>query len=141
MNDLPPNAFIGRTEAPADADLSRALGDFKPLWDGLIGEMTDEHGVAQEWRCQSVKTGWLLRLKRGKRTILWMAPCEGSFRVMFILGERAVLAARQSGLSARLMRIIDEAPHYPEGTGIRLQIKGPRDIPAIRKLATIKLEN
>ena len=70
-----------------------------------------------------------------------MAPCEGSFRVSFILGERAVLAARQSGLSARLLKTIDEAPKYPEGTGIRLQIKGPKDMPAVRKLAVAKLEN
>jgi hypothetical protein len=39
------------------------------------------------------------------------------------------------------VRIIDEAPKYPEGTGVRLHIKGPRNIPAVRKLAVIKLEN
>ncbi len=142
MSDLAPNAFIGRTERPTDADLAVALGATKPLWDGLIRDMADRHGVAiQEWNSYSLKAGWALRLKRAKRTILWMAPCEGSFRVSFILGERAVLAARQSGLSARLLRIIDEAPRYPEGTGVRLHIKGPRDIPAVRKLAVVKLEN
>jgi len=60
---------------------------------------------------------------------------------MFALGEKAVLAARRSGLPARLVRIIDEAPKYPEGPGVQLHIKGPRDIPAVRKLAVIKLEN
>ena len=94
-----------------------------------------------EWRCYSLKTGWALRLKRAKRTILWMSGCEGSFRVSFILGERAVLAARQSGLSAWLLRIVDEAPKYPEGTGVRLHIKGPRDIRDVRKLTAVKLEN
>jgi hypothetical protein len=142
MSDAFPNAFIGRTETPADADLAATLGAAKPLWDELIADMAQRHGVAiQEWRSYSPKTGWALRLKRGKRTILWMAPCRGSFQVMFILGGKAILAARQSGLSARLQRIIDEAPKYPEGTGVRLQIKGPRDIPAISKLAGIKLEN
>jgi Protein of unknown function (DUF3788) len=142
MSDLVPNAFIGRAERPTDADLAGALGATKPLWDGLIADMADRHDVAmQEWKRSSHKTGWALLLKRAKRTILWMAPCEGSFRVSFILGERAVLAARQSGLSARLRKIIDEAPKYPEGTGVRLQIKGPKDMPAVRKLAVAKLEN
>ncbi len=142
MSDAVANAFIGRTEQPTDAGLADALGATKPIWDGLIDEMATQHGVAiQEWRSYSLKSGWALRLKRGKRTILWMAPCAGSFQVMFILGDRAVRAARQGGLSARLMRILDEAPKYPEGTGVRLHIKGPRDIPAIRKLAVVKLEN
>jgi hypothetical protein len=142
MSDLVPNAFIGRAERPTDADLAGALGATKPLWDGLIADMADRHGVAvQEWKCSSPKTGWALLLKRAKRTILWMAPCQGSFRVSLILGGRAVLAARQSGPSARLLKIIDQAPKYPEGTGLRLQIKGPRDMAAVRKLAVAKLEN
>ena len=78
MSELPPNAFIGREETPTDADLAAALGTAKPLWDRLIAEMAERHGVAlQEWRSYSAKFGWALRLKRGKRTILWMAPCEG----------------------------------------------------------------
>ena len=142
MSAMAPNAFIGKTTAPADADLGKALGPLKPVWDQLIADLAARHDVAiQEWKCHSLKAGWSLRLKRGKRTILWMAPCEGCFRVMFILGDKAVLAARRSGLSARVLRIIDQAERYPEGTGIRIHIKGPKDIPTVKKLAVIKLEN
>jgi len=142
MSDLIPNAFIGKAEQPTDADLARALGTTKLLWDQLIADMADRHMVAvQEWKHSSPKTGWSLLLKRAKRTILWMAPCEGGFRVSLILGERALMSARQSGLSARLLKIIDEAPKYPEGKGIRLQIKGPRDIALVMKLAVAKLKN
>jgi len=142
MSDLAPNAFIGRADRPTDEDLAGVLGPTKPLWDGLVADMSDRHGVTiQEWSSYSLKAGWSLRLKRGKRTILWMSPLQRSFLVTFILGDRAVAAARQSGLSARLLRTLDEAPRYPEGTGIRLPIKGPRDIAAVRKLAVVKLEN
>lgn len=127
---------------PTDADLAAALGTTKPLWDGLTAEMAERHHVAvQEWRSYSLKSGWALRLQRGKRTVLWMSPCQGSFRVAFSLGEKAVLAARRSGLSARLMQTIDESPRYPEGTGVRLPIKKASDIAAVRKLAAIKLAN
>jgi hypothetical protein len=142
VSDIAPNAFIGKTERPTDSDLEKAMGPTKPVWDGLIADLAAQHGVSiQEWNSYSVKAGWSLRLKRGKRTIVWLAPCERCFRVAFILGEKAVQAARQCGLSAPALRALNEAPKYPEGTGIRLLIKGPRDIPTVRKLAAVKLAN
>lgn len=62
-------------------------------------------------------------------------------RVAFILGDKAVEPARQRGLSRRVLRMIDLAERYPEGTSIRLQIKGIKDIPTVKKLAEIKLQN
>ena len=139
---LPPNAFIGRPERPTDADLVRALGPAKLVWDDLLADLAAKHDVTvQEWTTYSLKAGWSLRLKRRKRTIVWMAPCEGCFRVAFILGDKALMAARRSGLSARTLRALDGGERYPEGTGIRLLIKGPRDIPTVKELAVVKLEN
>jgi len=142
MSDLAPNAFIGKTEPPTDADLDQALGPAKAVWEQLIADLAAEHGVTTwEWKSYSPKTGWALRLKRGKRTIVWLGPCKRSFRVLFILGEKAVSAARQSGLSASAVRMLDTAERYPEGTCIRFQIKGPRYIRTLKKLAEIKLQN
>ena len=142
MTDMPPNAFIGRSEKPTAADLDNALGAARPIWDGLITDLAAQHEVTiQEWSSYSPKHGWALRLKRGKRTILWLGPAMGCFTVAIILGGRAMVAARQSKLSAAALRALDEAPKYPEGTGVRLVIKGPKDIPTVKKLATVKLEN
>jgi hypothetical protein len=68
-------------------------------------------------------------------------PCEGFFTVLFILGGKAMQAARQCKLPSRVVKTMDEAPKYPEGTGIRLVVKSPRDIASLTKLAVIKLEN
>ena len=142
MSGLAPNAFIGRTEPPTDADLDKTLGPAKGVWDQLITDLAVEHGVTiHEWRSYSPKAGWSLRLKRGKRTIVWMSPCARSFQVTFILGDRAMAAARESGLSPTVVRMLDTAQKYPEGTCIRFQIKGPRYIRAVRKLAEIKRKN
>ena len=138
---MSPNAFIGKTEMPSDADLGKALDSAKPVWDQLIADLAQHQVTTQEWRCYSPKAGWALRLKRGKRTIVWLAPCEGRFRVSFILGDKAVLAARHSGLSARIIELIDQAEKYPEGTGVRLELKGRKDLPTVMKLAAIKLKN
>jgi len=137
-----PNAFIGRTKAPSDADLATALGTVKPLWDEIVVGMAEELGLTgSEWKSYGVKHGWALQLRRGKRNIVHLAPCEGSIRVLFILGDRAVAAARATKLGARAAKLIDDAPRYPEGTGIRLEVSRPRQIPLVRKLARIKLDN
>jgi len=142
MTGMTPNAFIGKAEKPTDSDLAAALGPAKPLWDGLIADLAAQQEVTiQEWSSYSIKAGWSLRLKKKKRTIVWMAPCNGCFRVAFILGDKAVQAARKGALPARVLRALDEAEKYPEGTGIRLEIERPRDLPMVKKLAAIKLAN
>ncbi len=137
-----PNAFIGWAEKPSEAELDKALGPSSAAWRALISDLAAGHGVdIQEWSGYSRKAGWSLRLKRGKRTILWLSPCQGCFRVAFILGDKALLAARQARLPASAVAALDSAPRYPEGTGVRFLIRGPKDLPAIMKLAVVKMEN
>jgi len=136
------NAFIGKTTKPTGEELAAELGPAKAVWDLFIAELADENGVnLQEWSSYSPKAGWSLRLKRKKRTIVWLAPCQGCFRVAFILGDKAMKAARECGFPQRIVKILEEAPKYPEGTGVRLAIKAARDIAVLKKLAAIKLRN
>jgi len=55
------------------------------------------------------------------------------------LGDKALLAAQHGALSAQAMRAFQQAERYPEEPG-PLLIKGPKDIPTVRKLAVAKLE-
>jgi len=136
------NAFIGHAEQPTDGELTAALGPAKVLWNQLIDVLADECGVVgQEWNSYSPKAGWSLRLKREQRNIVYLSPCLGCFRVSFALGDKALLAARQSKLPPRIIRIIYEAKRYAEGTGVRLEVKASKDLAAVRTLAAIKLAN
>lgn len=135
-----PNAFIGKSQKPTDADLSAALGSAKALWGKLLASLAAQYDLtAREWNSYSLKAGWALRLKRKGRNILYLAPCRGCFRVMFILGDKAVTAARQSDLTPGVIKIINTAPRYPEGTGVRLEIKKAKDLETVTRLAGIKL--
>ena len=137
-----PNAFVDHAEEPTSAELSAALGSTNEIWNRLVESMAEEYGVnVQEWNSYSLKSGWSLRLKLKKRNILHMAPCKGCFRVAFILGDKAVSAAKQIKLPKSLTAAIENAPRYPEGTGVRLLVKRMSDLPAIHKLAAIKLAN
>jgi hypothetical protein len=135
---MSPNAFIGRTKPPTDEELSTELGAARALWDELLAELALP---IQEWNSYSPKAGWSMKLKLKKRTILYLAPCHGSFRVAFVLGDKAMEAARQVKLPKAVLKIIDEAPRYPEGTGVRLEIAARKDLAAVKKLAEVKLAN
>ena len=58
----------------------------------------------------------------------------------FIFRRRAVEAARHSTLPRRVVKLIDEGKRYPEGTAVRIEAVGGKDIAAIVKLAAIKLQ-
>jgi len=134
------NAFIDKPKKPTAAELTAALGPSKALWDQLLAGLADEHNLTvQEWNSYSRKAGWSLRLKLKDRNILYLTPCQGCFFVSFALGDKAVQAARQSGLPQSVIKIIDEARRYAEGTGIRIEMKKPRDIKIAKQLAAIKL--
>jgi Protein of unknown function (DUF3788) len=136
------NAFIDKLTKPTDKELAAELGSAKALWDQLVSELAKEHGVTErEWNSYSKKAGWSLRLKRKKRVIVYLAPCHGCFRVAFIFGGKAVKAAREVRLPARVLKIIDEAPHYAEGTGVRLDVKTVEDVVVVKRLAAVKLQN
>lgn len=136
------NAFIGKAKKPTEEELAAALGPAKVVWDRFVTGLAEENGVdVQEWSSYSRKAGWSLRVKRKKRTIVWLAPCQRCFRVAFILGDKAMKASRKCGLPPRMLKILEEAPKYPEGTGVRIAVKGAKDIAMLKKLAEIKLAN
>ncbi len=135
-----PNAFIDKPKKPTAAELTAALGPSKALWDRLLAGLADEHNLTvQEWNSYSRKAGWSLRLKLKDRNILYLTPCQGCFFVSFALGDKAVTAARQSNLPPGVIKIINEAKRYAEGTAVRLEIKKPKDIEIVKQLAAIKL--
>jgi len=59
--------------------------------------------------------------------------------VAFILGDRAVKAARQSDLPKSILKINQDAPHYAERAGVRLEVKKSADLGTVSKLALINL--
>ena len=126
------NAFIGKAEAPSDAELAAELGTAKALWDRVCAGLR----LPGEWHSYSKKAGWSMRLKRGERNIAYLIPGNGQFEVSMVFGDRAVAAARERGLAA----MFEGAKRYPEGTAVRFPVKAPRDFTNLKKLVEVKLE-
>jgi hypothetical protein len=134
------NAFVDKCEQPADDEVAAELGRSKSVWDRLLQELAQEYQlVDREWHSYSRKAGWALRLKRGDRSIVYLGPGHGCFRVSFVLGDKAVEAARAARLPQSVLDIIAVAKRYPEGTAVRLTLSAARDLPAVKKLVEAKL--
>lgn len=136
------NAFIGHTAKPSSLEVATALGPSAATWTQFVDWLADVHGVLiHEWKSDSLRYGWSLRLKKKDRTIVYLAPCQGCFRVSFVLGPQAMEVVRQTHFPPAVTQAIAEAPHDAEGTGIRLMVHKPADLLPLRTLAEIKLAN
>ena len=133
--------FDDKSTPPTDPALDAALGATRDLWRDLKKRIALRFPPIDEvWGFASKSTGWGLRLKQGERTILYMTPCEGYFLASFALGEKAVKVAQDSKLPRAVLNVIDRAPRYAEGRGVRLEIRKARDLAAIETLALAKMQ-
>ncbi|MGB5107573.1 MAG: DUF3788 family protein [Candidatus Zixiibacteriota bacterium] len=134
--------FDDKTMQPSDNDLAKALGRTLTLWNELQERISALFSPAIiEWGYAGKSTGWGMRIKKEKRVIVYMTPCNDHFLASFALGEKAVKAAHESGLPAPILEIIDDAPRYAEGRGVRIQVRTTTDVRNIERLAVIKLAN
>ena len=136
------SAFDDKSKEPLAADLRSTLSRSSAHWDNLIAHIEAEFApLDKAWQFAGVKWGWSLRLKQKKRTVLYMTPCSKHFLVGFALGEKAVKAAHAFPLSDSILAIIDRAPKYAEGRGVRVEVKTKKDVAAVKELAAVKMAN
>ena len=56
-----------------------------------------------------------------------------------VLGEKAAKAARADRLPEAVLRLVDEAPRYGEGRGVRMTVSTPADLQTALALAALKM--
>ena len=136
------SAFNDKSKLPQDDDLAATLRSAFVFWNELKRLIVSRFApLSTEWGITSKKTGWGLRLKQEKRTILYMTPCRGYFLASFALGEKAVKAVHKSDLPLSVLETIDNAKKYAEGRGVRLEVRSAEDVRNVEKLAVIKMAN
>jgi len=136
------SAFDDRTHCPGRADLEGALGRAAGLWDQLVSHVADRYApITELWQFTGAKYGWSLRLRRQERTVLYLTPQHGVFLVGLALGEKAVCVALEGNLPADVRAVIDQAPRYAEGRGIRLPVAKTRALRAVKILAAAKMSS
>lgn len=136
------SAFDDKSSPPQNDDLAATLGSTFVFWNELKRLIALRFApLSIEWGFASGKTGWGLRLKQEKRTVLYMTPCRGYFLASFALGEKAVKAVHESDLPVSVLEVVDNAKKYAEGRGVRLEVRTVEDVHNLEKLAVIKMAN
>jgi Protein of unknown function (DUF3788) len=127
------------SHAPERNTLNPYLGDAASLWDAVIRSARQRAPqLVETWHFAGAKVGWSLRLVEKARILVYLTPEAGRFRVGLVLGGKAVSAARASGLSAAADSIVDAAPKYAEGHGVRFHVASKQDLAPVDELLGIK---
>ncbi|MBU0741480.1 DUF3788 domain-containing protein [bacterium] len=136
------SAFLDASRQPRPNELPAVLGRSHVHWERLLAHLAEQYApLTATWKCYVRRCGWSLQVKRGKRTVLYMVPQQKHFRVTFVLGDKAVAVARESGLPARIITDIDAARKYVEGRGVGLEVRFEKDLDVVTRLAAIKMAN
>ena len=134
------SAFDDKSRPPAPDELAEVLGQALRPWDDLIAHVEETYPpITQLWNFVGAKYGWSLRLKCKDRVVLYMTPQAGVFQLGLVLGEKAAQAAHDANLPDSVLSLIDAAPRYAEGRGIRLPVATGDDLSAVRTLAALKM--
>lgn len=133
------SALDEKARHPTEDQLRAVLGRSYGSWIKLLALIAERINPATEvWK---FSTGWSLRVLHKDRVIVYLIPQQNQFLASFALGEKAVAAARAARLSAAVLRIIDDAPRYAEGRGVRIPVRGSRQLTTLARLAQIKRES
>jgi hypothetical protein len=139
---MSPSAFLDRGSPPSEQALEAVLGKGKDLWAELRDHLAAEFApLGEKWSFSGKSHGWILQLRRKQKTVLYLVPCPGYFVASFALSEKACSAADGSGLPTRVLEIIQHAPSYAEGRGVRLEVRTKKDLANVQALALIKMAN
>ena len=136
------SAFDDKSREPLPEELDEVLGRAGARWRELVEHLAAEYEpLGADWTFAGANWGWSLRLERKKRAILYLTPRRRHFLAGFALGEKAVAAARESGLPDPVLEIIDGARKYAEGRAVRLEVRTRKDLEAVKRLAAVKMAN
>ena len=136
------SVFLDKTKKPDETDLKKALGNLYDLWKEVRDYTFLKYPAAtEEWHIAIAKYGWGFRIKDKKRAIVYLSPRSTHFKVSFVLGGKATQQALNSNLSKEVKNIIESAPVYIEGRGVRLEVVDKSLIEDIKMLIDIKIAN
>lgn len=136
------SVFINKAVIPGNSDIKTVLFESFEFWNEIKGFVTEKIPMAkEEWSYPGKKYGWSFRLKDKKRTIIYLLPRDGYFKVAFVFGQKATDAIMNSDISNQIKNELAAARLYAEGRGIRIDVKNNSSLCDIKKLIIIKLDN
>lgn len=136
------NAFMDKSVQPDGRRLAHVLGESETFWTAIKYHIVQKHGdFTEEWKFYNTKSGWTLKALLKKRNLFFFVPLQGSFRMAFVFGDRAVSAVEKSDLPEDIKNELKNARKYAEGRGLRIEVKSRKVVEHVKKLIDIKISN
>lgn len=133
--------FIDKNKTPDDSDLKLGLKDCYKLWKELENYTLDcDTQNKPLWKFTSEKFGWGFQIKDKKRTIVYLLPRDKYFKVGLVFGKKAVEKIMSTKIHDSIKKLINDAPEYAEGKGIRIDINDESQLNDIKALIEIKIK-
>jgi hypothetical protein len=133
------SAFADRACPPSPSELRQALAVADPLWHQIITHASEScPPITEQWNYANARWGWSVRLKCRDRVLLYLTPQTAGILVGVVLGEKAAQSAHAADLPGPVLELIDNAPRYAEGRGIRLVVATDADLAVVRHLLALK---
>jgi len=136
------SVFPDKDKKPTSEDLKNALRSTCEWWNHIQAYVLEKYPAALgEWNCPGNKYGWSYQMRDKKRTIVYLLPRDGFFKVAFVFGNKATEKILASEISGKIKVELKNARVYAEGRGIRIDVKDDSPLTDIKKLIDIKLSN
>ncbi len=134
--------FGDKAIKPDDDLLVAALGNSADYWQDIKNHLSEQYGeLTEDWKYYGQKSGWTLKTLKKKRNLFFFLPLEGSFKITFVFGDKAVAAIERSDFPDEIIDTLRNARKYAEGRGLQLQVTSADDVENVKKLVEIKLSN
>jgi hypothetical protein len=127
---------------PDNDMVAMVLVDVYSLWAELHNHVRDVYpGFVGEWKFYGKSSGWSYLLKSKKRTLIYLLPNRGYFRVRIVLGEKAVACVAASEIPVAIKMAVCMATSYVEGRSLDLDICKREQLAVVKNLLKIKFEH
>ena len=131
-----------KSKEPDTILLKKTVGKTYEQWQSIKEFLEENYGpTVEEWKFYNQKSGWILKLFRKKRNLLFFVAQENYFALSLVFGDRVVAVVEKSDLSGEIINQLKNARKYAEGRGISFDVKDSKDIDSIKKLLEIKINN
>lgn len=122
-------SFDRKEVVPDESKLEQVLGE---MYDGYQEILTMTERCPREWKYYGKKFGWQLKVMHKWKTLLYLSPLKGSFRVGLAVRDDEREALLNSSLPPKVKQELTAAKKYPEGYPLRFLVKRESDMKSVR---------
>jgi hypothetical protein len=143
MAELRKSIFMEKLVKPSLRDVEKTNPASFHLWKELMEYISANYPeIAEEWTHSGKNYGWSFRLRSKKRVVMYFTPLDNSFRVAFSLGQAATNAVlAHTVIPFEIKKELLEAQVYMEGRGLRIEVNNHDQLPFIKEIIKIKMDN